>query len=340
MILGDIIAQRVMEESEMQKLIMILFWAAASAAGIALITLPVSLDTQLVAGISVLLAMMILKLLRPDGIWRLVALAFGTAIVLRFVFIFAGAALISRFAWILLVFGGFLVYSGAKMFLNRNKKEEINALEHPVVKFMQKRLHLGPLVMTVVFMLFEVRHVPYKLRFALNNPQIHIAGLHRALKGVSHYLALKTLLSLWTGVIIWLGLMLMGVQFALMWGVLAFLLNYVPNIGSVISAVPPMIQALLFNGYYECLLVGALFLVVHMIIGNILEPRMMGHRLGMSTLVVFLSLLVWGWLLGPVGMLLSVPLTSVCKIWMETTRGGSKLAILLGPGRPKSRLPG
>ncbi|KAF0662201.1 pheromone autoinducer 2 transporter, partial [Salmonella enterica subsp. enterica serovar Worthington str. BCH-7253] len=95
------------------------------------------------------------------------------------------------------------------------------------------------LVMTVVFMLFEVRHVPYKLRFALNNPQIHIAGLHRALKGVSHYLALKTLLSLWTGAIIWLGLALMDIQFALMWGVLAFLLNYVPNIGSVISAAPP-----------------------------------------------------------------------------------------------------
>lgn len=169
------------------------------------------------------------------------------------------------------------------------------------------------LVMTVVFMLFEVRHVPYKMRFALNNPQIHIAGLHRALKGVSHYLALKTLLSLWTGVIVWLGLELMGVQFALMWAVLAFLLNYVPNIGAVISAVPPMIQVLLFNGIYECILVGALFLVVHMVIGNILEPRMMGHRLGMSTMVVFLSLLIWGWLLGPVGMLLSVPLTSVCK---------------------------
>lgn len=109
------------------------------------------------------------------------------------------------------------------------------------------------------FMLFEVRHVPYKMRFALNNPQIHIAGLHRALKGVSHYLALKTLLSLWTGVIVWLGLELMGVQFALMWAVLAFLLNYVPNIGAVISAVPPMIQVLLFNGIYECILVGALF---------------------------------------------------------------------------------
>ncbi|WP_318376880.1 AI-2E family transporter [Enterobacter sp.] len=196
------------------------------------------------------------------------------------------------------------------------------------------------LVMTVVFMLFEVRHLPYKLRFALNNPQIHIAGLHRALKGVSHYLALKTLISLWTGAIIWLGLMLLGVQFALMWGVLAFLLNYVPNIGSVISAIPPMIQAFLFNGFYEFMMVGILFLVVHMVLGNMVEPRMMGHRLGMSTMVVFLSLLIWGWLLGPVGMLLSVPLTSVCKIWMETTKGGSKLAILLGPGRPKSRLPG
>jgi Predicted permease len=196
------------------------------------------------------------------------------------------------------------------------------------------------LVMTVVFMLFEVRHVPYKMRFALVNPQIHIAGLHRALKGVSHYLALKTLISLLTGIIVWLGLVLMGVQFALMWGVLAFLLNYIPNIGSVISAIPPMIQALLFNGWYECLLVGALFLAVHMVLGNIMEPRLMGKRLGMSTLVVFLSLLIWGWLLGPVGMLLSVPLTSVCKIWMETTQGGSKLAILLGPGRPKSRLPG
>lgn len=196
------------------------------------------------------------------------------------------------------------------------------------------------LVMTVVFMLFEARHLPYKLRYALNNPRIHIASLHRALKGVSHYLALKTLVSLITGAIVWLGLLALDVQFALMWGVLAFLLNYVPNIGSVISAIPPMIQALLFNGLYPCLLVGGLFLAVHMVLGNIVEPRIMGKRLGMSTLVVFLSLLFWGWLLGPVGMLLSVPLTSVCKIWMETTIGGSKLAIFLGPGRPKSRLPG
>ncbi|MGQ7790156.1 AI-2E family transporter [Shigella flexneri] len=120
---------------------------------------------------------------------------------------------------------------------------------------------------------------------------------------------------------------------------MAFLLNYVPNIGAVISAEPPMIQVLLFNGVYECILVGALFLVVHMVIGNILEPLMMGHRLGDVHHGGISFIVNLGWLLGPVGMLLSVPLTSVCKIWMETTKGGRKPAILLGRA-DKSRLPG
>ncbi|RRZ89906.1 AI-2E family transporter [Erwinia sp. 198] len=190
------------------------------------------------------------------------------------------------------------------------------------------------LIMTVVFMLFEVHHLPYKLRFALINPKIRIAGLHKALKGVTHYLALKTLISLITGFSVWLVLMLLDVQFALMWGVVAFVLNYIPNIGPIIAGIPPMLQALLLNGVYEAALVAALFSAIHMVFGNMLEPRVMGKGLGLSSLVVFLSLIFWGWLLGPVGMLLSVPLTSVCKILMETTPGGSKLAILLGNGRP------
>ncbi|WP_414147925.1 AI-2E family transporter [Erwinia sp. BNK-24-b] len=190
------------------------------------------------------------------------------------------------------------------------------------------------LVMTVVFMLFEVHHLPYKLRFALINPKIRIAGLHRALKGVTHYLALKTLISLITGLSVWLVLVLLGVKFALLWGALAFVLNYIPNIGPIIAGIPPTLQALLLNSVYDAALVAALFSAIHMVFGNMLEPRVMGKGLGLSSLVVFLSLIFWGWLLGPVGMLLSVPLTSVCKILMETTPGGSKLAILLGNGRP------
>ncbi|OON39419.1 pheromone autoinducer 2 transporter [Izhakiella australiensis] len=190
------------------------------------------------------------------------------------------------------------------------------------------------LLMTVIFMLLEVHHLPYKLRFALVNPRIRIAGLHRALKGVTHYLALKTLISLFTGITVWLALWLLGVKFALLWGLVAFICNFVPNIGPIIAGIPPVAQALLLNAPLTAGLAALLFVVIHMVFGNMLEPRIMGKRLGLSSLVVFLSLIFWGWLLGPVGMLLSVPLTSVCKILMETTPGGSKLAILLGNGRP------
>lgn len=194
------------------------------------------------------------------------------------------------------------------------------------------------LILTVVFMLFEVRHLPYKLRNALVNPQIRIAGLHKALKGVTHYLALKTVISLITGVAVWLCLQLLGVKFALFWGVVAFILNFIPNIGPIIAGIPPVIQALVLNSIYDAAMVAALFSAIHMLFGNILEPRIMGRGLGLSTLVVFLSLIFWGWLLGPVGMLLSVPLTSVTKILMETTPGGSRLAIMLGNGRPVTKI--
>jgi len=202
-----------------------------------------------------------------------------------------------------------------------------------VTQFSDAMTNFVLLILTVVFMLFEVRHLPYKLRNALVNPQIRIAGMHKALKGVTHYLALKTLISLITGVAVWLALLLLGVKFALLWGVVAFALNFIPNIGPIIAGIPPLIQALVLNSVYDAALVAALFAAIHMVFGNILEPRVMGRGLGMSTLVVFLSLIFWGWLLGPVGMLLSVPLTSVCKILMETTPGGSKLAILLSDGR-------
>lgn len=191
------------------------------------------------------------------------------------------------------------------------------------------------LILTVVFMLFEVHHLPYKMRNALTNPQIRIAGLHKALKGVTHYLALKTLISLITGVAVWASLFLLDIKFALLWGVVAFILNYIPNIGPIIAGIPPVLQALLLNSGYDATLVAALFIAIHMVFGNMLEPRVMGRGLGLSTLVVFLSLIFWGWLLGPVGMLLSVPLTSITKILMETTPGGSRLAIMLGAGRPK-----
>ncbi|CNE30090.1 AI-2E family transporter [Yersinia kristensenii] len=190
------------------------------------------------------------------------------------------------------------------------------------------------LLMTVVFMLFEVERLPYKMQLMFDNPEQGNAILRRALNGVTHYLVIKTIISIATGIVIWLFLAAMGVRFAFLWGLLAFVLNYIPNIGSVLAAIPPIVQALLFNGFADAFAVTGGYILINLIGGNIIDPRMMGRGLGLSTLVVFLSLIFWGWLLGPIGMLLSVPLTIIVKIALELTPAGYKFAVLLSDGKP------
>ena len=126
-------------------------------------------------------------------------------------------------------------------------------------------------------------------------------------------------------------LWVLGVDFPILWGLLAFLLNYVPTIGSIIAAIPPLLLALIQISPAAAGAVGAGFVVINLIMGNAIEPRFMGKGLGLSTLVVFLSLVVWGWVLGPVGMLLSVPLTMTVKIALEANPNTQWLAHLLGP---------
>lgn len=185
------------------------------------------------------------------------------------------------------------------------------------------------LLLTVVFMLLEVPQLPAKLQQLMSRPTEGMGAIQRALDSVSRYLVLKTAISLVTGLIIWGMLVLLEVRFAFIWGLLAFALNYIPNIGSVLAAIPPIAQVLVFGGLYDALVVLVGYLIINLIFGNILDPRLMGRGLGLSTLVVFLSLIFWGWLLGLVGMLLSVPLTIIAKIALEQTQGGKSIAILL-----------
>ncbi|MDU2942770.1 AI-2E family transporter [Citrobacter braakii] len=185
------------------------------------------------------------------------------------------------------------------------------------------------LLLTVVFMLQEVPQLPNKLKQMMSRPIEGMAAIQRAIDSVSHYLVLKTAISIVTGLVAWGMLAALDVRFAFVWGLLAFALNYIPNIGSVLAAIPPIAQVLVFSGLYDALVVFAGYLVINLVFGNILEPRIMGRGLGLSTLVVFLSLIFWGWLLGPVGMLLSVPLTIIVKIALEQTNGGQSIAVLL-----------
>lgn len=189
------------------------------------------------------------------------------------------------------------------------------------------------LLLVVVFMLFEAPSAKHKLAVALSGGQAleeKEKQINRVLQGVISYLGVKTIVSLLTGFAVWVLLELFNVQYAVLWATLSFLLNYIPNIGSVIAAVPIIVQAFLLNGFSVGLGVSVGVMAINMVIGNILEPRMMGRTLGLSTLVVFLSLLFWGWLLGTVGMLLSVPLTMALKIALESNPSTVRYAGLLG----------
>ena len=147
---------------------------------------------------------------------------------------------------------------------------------------------------------------------------------------INQYLAIKAVTSLVTGLLITLWLSILGVDFPILWGVIAFMLNFVPTIGSIIAAIPTMLLSLVQLGVDSTLLVALGYLLVNTVVGNVWEPRIMGRGLGLSTLVVFLSLTFWGWVFGSVGMLLSVPFTMIAKIVLEKSPDTRWIAILLG----------
>ncbi|MDO6680718.1 MULTISPECIES: AI-2E family transporter [unclassified Oceanobacter] len=185
------------------------------------------------------------------------------------------------------------------------------------------------ILFTVVFILLEASGMPEKLKRAFGEQTSAFAHFERFSNLVQRYLAIKTLMSLGTGVCIGVVLWIIGVDYAPVWAVIAFLLNYIPNIGSIIAAVPAVLIALIQLGPGSALATAITYVVANMTFGNVLEPRMMGRTLGLSTLVVFLSLIFWGWILGPVGMLLSIPLTMVVKIALETRQSTRWMATLL-----------
>jgi len=185
---------------------------------------------------------------------------------------------------------------------------------------------------TVMFLLVEASTIPNKIRAILSDPDTTLERLSEFLSAVKQYLVIKSLTSLITGVVVTAWLFFLGVDFAVLWGSIAFFMNFVPFVGSIIAAVPVVFLAFLDAGVQDALLVAAGFLAINLVVGNLIEPRFMGRGLGLSTLVVFLSLLFWGWVFGPVGMFLSVPLTMLVKIALESDPRSRWIAILLSSG--------
>ncbi|MDD3817990.1 MAG: AI-2E family transporter [Thiovulaceae bacterium] len=192
------------------------------------------------------------------------------------------------------------------------------------------------IILTVIFMLLEASHFTQKIA-QFDTDKKTMQQIEVIFAQINEYMVIKAGVSLLTGFIVWIGLLFVGVDYPFLWAVLAFLLNFIPNIGSIIAAVPPVLLALVQLGSMSALVVGIIYTLVNVLIGSVLEPKVMGKGLGLSTLVVFLSLIFWGWLLGIVGMLLSVPLTIMAKIVFDADPKTKWISILLGTGEmPKS----
>ncbi|MDX2368489.1 MAG: AI-2E family transporter [Colwellia sp.] len=193
--------------------------------------------------------------------------------------------------------------------------------------------------LSVIFILAEAASFPAKFARAFSNTQDKMVHVNHVLSKIRHYLAIKTASSLLTGVLISILLVIIGVDYPFLWGMLAFLLNYIPNIGSLISAIPALILALVQLGPIGFLWTAVSFFAVNNLVGNYLEPKFMGKMLGLSAFVVFLSLIVWGYIFGSVGMFLSVPLTMTIKIALDTNEKTRWLGILLGPEEAEETIP-
>ena len=189
------------------------------------------------------------------------------------------------------------------------------------------------IIITVLFLLFEASIVPRKLASLPKEDPRHgsLAVFRSFIISVQRYVGMKTLTSIGTGVVTSLALWAIGVHYALLWGLLAFLFNFVPAIGAFISAIPAVILAYLQGGLPLFLVTIVIYVVINTAFGSFIEPKLMGQRLGLSTLVVWASLIIWGWVLGPVGMLLSVPLTMIFKIGFESYPETRWIALMLGP---------
>ena len=189
------------------------------------------------------------------------------------------------------------------------------------------------ILFTTIFILIDASSMGTKVEAAFGQSAISLAGPRAFLTNLGRYLGIKTVVSLATGILAGLLTWSIGVDFPQLWGMIAFLLNYVPTIGSILAAVPAVLLALVQLGVPEATGVMAGFIAINIAFGNFLEPRLMGYGVGISPLIVFIGLFFWNWVFGPVGMLLSVPLTMTLKLALESDERTAWIATFIGSER-------
>ena len=192
------------------------------------------------------------------------------------------------------------------------------------------------ILLVTIFLLFEAAMLPAKVRSLPGMSGEGYDRFQQVIDNVRHYMGLKTVMSLLTGILVGIWAAIMGLPNVVLLGALAFVLNYVPNIGSFMAAIPGVLLALLEHSAQRSVVCAIGYVVINVAVSNGIEPRFMGKGLDLSPMIIVVSLIFWGWVLGPVGMLLSVPLTMTVKIVLESLEETRPLAILMSSAPPRA----
>lgn len=188
-----------------------------------------------------------------------------------------------------------------------------------------------------VFMLTEARMFGRRMK-AINAARgPNFKRMMSAVHDIQRFLGIKTVISLVTGVLAGVVCWLADLDFPVLWGILAFALNYIPVVGSIIAGLPPVLLALIVHGGWTSLSVWMCYVGINIFLGNFIEPMLMGRRFGLSTLVVILAVLFWGWLWGPVGMFLAVPLVMMVKVGLDNSSDFRWLAVAISKEKPPGK---
>jgi len=196
------------------------------------------------------------------------------------------------------------------------------------------------LVLLMAFMMLEAVRYPQKLRDALATSSTGVEQFNRFSKSIREYVVINSIFGLIAAAINTTLLLLLGIDFAILWGVLSFLLSFVPNIGFAIALVPPALLGLVEFGFTRAALVVVGYTVINFLVDNVFKPRFVGESLDLSALVVVLSLLFWGWLLGPIGALIAIPLSIGTKFLLEGFEESRWLAHLMSDQDSSGSKPG
>jgi predicted PurR-regulated permease PerM len=199
---------------------------------------------------------------------------------------------------------------------------------------------LGKLTLVLIFLVFMLLGKPYfSYKMAAAFPADRASKFTDITTSISkqigQYLVVKVAISGTTGVLVWVILSLLKVEFALTWGALAFFLNFIPSIGSILASIPPILLAVVqyYPSVWTPVLTAVALLLIQMAMGNVIEPKIMGESLNLSPVVILLALVFFGWMWGIIGALLSVPIAATIKIVCENIDALKPISILMGSGK-------